>query len=244
MTTSIKHIGRIKDTGRKVLVAFRTLPGEADSALVIQTENLPDMQHDALIKLVESAAGQSSYEFAEVLGRARFSDGSTMLANLHVHGRLSKVRTSDVEMTPNLHTTISLDELNQLIASQRGLSVNDLALGNQIQEAASISNMPAATEIAAETEVAKIEQPLSDADLATKYRADAARLLAEAEHLKSMADQLVPEAKPKASTKPDTSATSTQKGVKQPDEKAKVVKAPDEKAKVVPATTIDESSEK
>ena len=37
MTTSIKHIGRIKDTGRKVLVAFRTLPGEADSALVIQT---------------------------------------------------------------------------------------------------------------------------------------------------------------------------------------------------------------
>lgn len=230
----------MKENGRKVLVAFRTLPGEADAALVIQTENLPDEQHDALIKLVESAAGQSSYEFAEVLGRARFSDGSTMLANLHVHGRLSKVRTSDVEMTPNLHTTISLDELNQLIASQRGLSVNDLALGNQMTEAATINNVPSDLDIAAETEVAKIEQPLSDADLAIKYRRDAERLLEEAKNLQKMADQLSP---PEiADSKPKTTGKSEAAGII-----AKAAKKSEDKPKaaVVPAAVaLDQSSEK
>jgi hypothetical protein len=39
---NLKHVGRIKDTGKKVLVAFRTLPGDAYSCLVVPTENLPD----------------------------------------------------------------------------------------------------------------------------------------------------------------------------------------------------------
>jgi hypothetical protein len=69
--------------GRKCLVAYRTLPGEANSCLVIQTENLPDEQHNALINLVESPSAQESVEFAEVLARSHFPDGSIMLAALH-----------------------------------------------------------------------------------------------------------------------------------------------------------------
>lgn len=193
----LKHVGRMKATQRKVLVAFRTLPGESDAALVIQTENLPDAQHDAIIRLVESPAGQSSYEFAEVLARASFSDGSTMLSNLHVNGRLTKVKTSDVEMTPNLHTSISLDELNQLIAEQRGISINDLAIGNQtqVQNAATVQDISdlTKTDVAAETQVANIPtEPLSDEDLAKKYRSDADRLAKEAAQLRRMAEELVP----------------------------------------------------
>jgi len=127
---NLKHIGRIKSTGRKVLVAYRTLPGESDSALIIQTEALTPEQHDAIITLVESPAGQNSYEFAEVLARSRFSDGSVMLSSLHFNSKLVKVKTSTVEMIPNMQTTIGLDQLNQVIAEQRGISVNDLALGN------------------------------------------------------------------------------------------------------------------
>lgn len=198
----LKHIGRIKSTGRKVLVAFRTLPGESDSALIIQTENLTDLQHDALIKVVESPAGQSAYEFAEVLSRASFPDGSTMLPYLHVNGKLVKVKTSEVEMTPNLHTRISLDELNQLIAEQRGISINDLAIGNQpqVQEAASIQDITelTKTDVVAESEVAAIAEPLSDEDLAKKYRSDADRMSKEAANLRRMAEELVPTArKPK-----------------------------------------------
>ncbi len=196
----------MKATGRKVLVAYRTLPGESDAALIIQTENLADDQHDALITLVESPAGQSSYEFAEVLARSQFPDGSVMLANLHVNGRLTKVRTSDVEMIPNNQTTISLDQLNQIIAEQRGISVNDLALGNKttVQEVATVNDISntVSPEIAAESQVANIpnEQPLTDADLAKKYRSDADRLAKEAANLRRMAEELVPTIKKKAKT--------------------------------------------
>ncbi len=196
----------MKATGRKVLVAYRTLPGESDAALIIQTENLSDDQHDALITLVESPAGQSSYEFAEVLARSQFPDGSVMLANLHVNGRLTKVRTSDVEMIPNNQTTISLDQLNQIIAEQRGISVNDLALGNKttVQEVATVNDISntVSPEIAAESQVANIpnEQPLTDADLAKKYRSDADRLAKEAANLRRMAEELVPTIKKKAKT--------------------------------------------
>ena len=214
----LKHIGRIKVTGRKVLVAFRTLPGESDSALVIQTENLTDAQHDAIIKLVESPAGQSSYEFAEVLSRASFPDGSTMLPYLHVNGKLSKVKTSDVEMTPNLHSRISLDELNQLIAEQRGISINDLAIGNQtqtqVQDAAAIHDISdlTTTDVVAESEAATIPQePLTDEQLAKKYRSDADRLSKEAANLRRMAEELIPTKRPEPVKKEAVSQTSKPK---------------------------------
>lgn len=202
----LKHVGRVKSTGRKVLVAFRTLPGESDSALVIQTENLPDAQHDAIVSLVESPSGQSSYEFAEVLARANFPDGSIMLSSLHVNGRLTKVKTSEIEMTPNLHTSISLDELNQLIAEQRGISINDLAIGNQmakqspteVQDVASVQDISDAKtpELTPVTDTT-VTEPLTDEQLAKKYRSDADRLAKEAAQLRRMAEDLVPTAKKK-----------------------------------------------
>lgn len=193
----IKHVGRFKANGRKCLIAYRTLPGESDSALVIQTEYLLPEQHDALMNLVESQGAQSSYEFAEVLARARFPDGSVMLSNLHQNGRLTKVKTSDIDVVPNTKATIGLDQLNQIIAEQRGISVNDLALGNQtsVQDVARVDNIAPRQEEqeqlpAFETKVA--EKPLTDDDLAKKYRSDADRLSKEAAQLRRMAEELVP----------------------------------------------------
>jgi len=131
---SLKHVGRIKDTGKKVLVAFRTLPGDAYSALVVPTENLPDEYHNAIINLVESPAAQQSYEFAEALDRTQFPDGSRMLPFLHANGRLVKVSTAQVEMTPVIGTSVLLSELNQLIAEQRGVAVDDLHIKPDSQD--------------------------------------------------------------------------------------------------------------
>jgi hypothetical protein len=199
--TDIKHVGRIKSNGRKVLVAYRTLPGESDSALIIQTENLSPEDHDALITLVEGNAGQNSYEFAETLARSRFSDGSVMLNKLHFDKKLIKVKTSEVEMTPNTKATIGLDQLNQLIAEQRGVSVNDLALGNsnmqnEIQTVGTVNDVPASTPETLETvedavEV-KSEEPLSDTELAKQYRSQADSLYKEAARLRAEAEVLAP----------------------------------------------------
>lgn len=197
----IKHVGRIRSNGRKVLVAYRTLPGESDSALIIQTENLSPEEHDALITLVEGNAGQNSYEFAETLARSRFPDGSVMLNKLHFDRKLVKVKTSEVEMTPNTKATISLDQLNQLIAEQRGISVNDLALGNSnmqsdIQSIATVNEVPPATpEIVEDAVTVKSEEPLSDAELAKQYRSQADAMYKEAARLRAEAELLAPSKK-------------------------------------------------
>ena len=71
----IKHVGKIKNTGNKVAVVFRTLPGESDSALVLPTATLPDMYHDSLMTGIESDQAQDSFELGEYLFRSRFPDG-------------------------------------------------------------------------------------------------------------------------------------------------------------------------
>jgi hypothetical protein len=192
----IKHIGRIKDNGRKCIVVFRTLPGDAFSCLVVMTESLTDSYHDSLINLVESNAAQGNSELSEVLARAVFSDGSTMLPSLHVKGLLTKVPTNVVEMTPNSSVNILLSELNQLIAEQRGVSVQDLALQpNAPNPDIEVKEIATAKDISPKsnnTDPLIDQLTLNDEDLAKKYRSDADRLSKEAAQLRRLAEELVP----------------------------------------------------
>ena len=188
----LKHVGRIVSTGRKCLVAYRTLPGESDHCLVVQTENLPDEQHNALINLVESGSGQESGEFAEVLARANFPDGSIMLAALHTQGKLTKIPTSQVEMLPNFNVKINLAELNVLIAQQNNVAVDDLAIKAssakvEVKEVGSVSNMPAETNDLGKTTSASVNETYVEP---TKF--DSAE--AEAKHYRSQADKLAKQA--------------------------------------------------
>ena len=188
----LKHVGRIVSTGRKCLVAYRTLPGESDHCLVVQTENLPDEQHNALINLVESSSGQESGEFAEVLARANFPDGSIMLAALHTQGKLTKVPTSQVEMLPNFNVKINLAELNVLIAQQNNVAVDDLAIKSptskvEIKEVGSVNEMPAETSDIGKTTSASVNETYVEP---TKF--DSAE--AEAKHYRSQADKLAKQA--------------------------------------------------
>lgn len=195
---NLKHVGRLASTGRKILVAYRTLPGDSDSALIIQTESLSDEQHDALIRLVESNAGQNSYEFAEAMARERFPSGEVMLTHLHQTGKLTKVKTSEVTMTPSLQATIGLDQLNQLIAEQRGISVNDLALGNStsVREVGNVGEVPAPKSEPVEAPAFETKQavdtPLSDEDIARNLRSQADALYKEAAKLRAQAEELAP----------------------------------------------------
>jgi hypothetical protein len=190
----IKHIGRVRSTKKKCVVAYRTLPGDAYYCLIVPTENLPDSYHDSLINLVESNAGQTAYEFAEAMMRTTFSDGSNMLAALHTQGRLIKVATSEIEMTPTTNLSIQLSELNQVIAEQRGISIDELSIkpsvsdNVEIQEVARVRDLgepSIAEQSAIKTSSASInddEQPLvtgdsSDPETTAKmYRSQADKL--------------------------------------------------------------------
>lgn len=211
----LKHVGRLKSSGRKCLVVFRTLPNDAFNALVVLTENLTPSYHDSLISLVESNAAQTAFEFADVLQRSVFADGTQMLQSLHLQGMLSKIPTDQIEMIPNTRTCLVLADLNQLIAESRGVSVQDLAVkqnGQQaeVQEVAKVKDISPKTNNTDSVldQVPVSNHPLTDDDLAKKYRSDADRLAKEAANLRRMAEDLVPTKKKKATSSEGTISSS------------------------------------
>lgn len=185
----LKHVGRVISTGKKCIVAYRTLPGDAYNCLVVPTENLPDSYHDALINLVESNAGQTAYEFAEAMARSNFPDGSVMLPALHSQQRLLKVSTDQVEMLPTTAYSIKLSELNQVIAEQRGTTVDDLSLKSSLNE------QPYPLKAKADEPKSALVDLLTPEQQAKHYRSEADRLSKEAATLRRQAEELVPTAK-------------------------------------------------
>ena len=201
-----KHVGRLKANQRKVVVAYRVIPGEdtPTNSLVIDTASLSDADHDTLIKTVESNAGQESFEFAEVMARTTLSNGANMLANFHTTGKLTKVPMTEVEMLPNPNYTIGLDELNKVIAEQRGTTIaglamkdpNELPEGTTLQEVGTVNEMPKTSNVQAEAQAANIQAPdnaaITDEQLAASYRSQADSMFKEAKRLREQAEELVP----------------------------------------------------
>ena len=201
----LKHVGRMTHNNRRVIVAYKVLPGDPENCVVVTTENLEAGDHDALIKLVESPAGQEADDLATVMMRTQLSDGSNMLARFHTTGKMVKVKTSEVDMIPNQNTSIKLSELNEAIAQQKGITVADLAVKGPDGKTVQSSNAPSMTAsemAAAAPNVAPVADDgvITDEELAKKFRSDADRLSKEAAELRRQAEELVP-TKKKASTK-------------------------------------------
>lgn len=209
-----KHVGRVKTNRRKVVVAYRVVPGDPDNCLVVQTENLNAEEHDSLLKLVESDAGQTAYELAEAMTRSRLPDGRVMLAAFHQTGKLNKVPSDMIEMTPNNSTTINLKELNELIATNQGVTVADLAIkgpdGQTIQPTQSSADAKIdPVEIytkTAETTIPVANGVLDDDALAAQLRSQADAMFKEAKALREQAEDLAP-TKKKAAKKTDSATT-------------------------------------
>ena len=126
MAASIKHIGKMKNTGTRVLVVFRTLPGDSHTALVLPTTTLPDAYHNSLMSLVETDQAQQAFELGEMMFVRLFPDGRPMLQAMQQDNRLQKVATDTVIMTPTNQSEVLLADLNVLIAEQKNCSIDDL----------------------------------------------------------------------------------------------------------------------
>jgi len=201
---NIKHVGRLTSNNRKIAVAYRVLPNDPDHALVVDTATLSDADHDSLMKLIESPAGQQAHELAVAMDRAVLSDGSRMLPRFHATGRLKKVKTSEVEMTPNNTTAVLLSEINQAVAEQKGVTVADLAIGSdtKTETVATVNEMPKTeNSVLAEADAARIQAPtdgvISDEQLAASLRSQADGMFKEAKRLREQAEELVPTKKKK-----------------------------------------------
>ena len=181
----MKHIGKMKNNSARLAIVYRTLPGEPQSALVVGTQGLGDSYHDTLMSILESEAGQQANELADILAVRKFPDGTVMLGFLHVNGHLKKVPTNMVIMTPDSQTQIQLDELNQLIASQKGITIDELAVDDGTPKAPKNTKK---VEVIAEATTTSSTLELTPAEM--RSRADA--LYKEAARLRKDADVMDP----------------------------------------------------
>ena len=148
----MKHTGFLKKTNAKVIVVYKTIPGDAESCLVIDKDALRPFEHDIIMPYLESQPGQDAFDFGDFLATRSMplddngedlpgatdnasdpvavasSKHTTVLAYLHSKGMLIKQSTVNVIMTSAEGSNIQLDELNKLIADQRGVRIDDLAL--------------------------------------------------------------------------------------------------------------------
>jgi len=187
---------------RKVVVAYKVVPNEPENCIIVTTENLMAEEHDALIKLVESPAGQEAEDLADAMARTSLPDGRNMLAGFHNTGKMIKARTDEVEMVPNTQTTISLKELNEAIATQRGVTVADLAPKGQ--GTTTTEPQTQNTEQNVEQTQASEDGVLTDEQLAAQYRSQADAMFKEAKRLREQAEELAP-VKKKAKAKTESS---------------------------------------
>ena len=125
-----KHIGELADESKaKVVIMYRTVPGEPNNCLVVGTKFLPDQYHNSLMKAVESEGGQEADEFADFASRQTFPDGTNMLAMLHNDNYIKKFKTNEIVVTYGATDDgrILLNKLNEMIAKDKGVTVKDLA---------------------------------------------------------------------------------------------------------------------
>jgi hypothetical protein len=204
MAQPLKHIGRTKNTGVKLLVVFRTLPGESNMALVLPVANLSDSYHDSIMTLVETEQAQDAFEFGEIMFTRTFPDGRPMLQALQADGRLQKIATDTIIMTPTTQDQVELSQLNILIAEQKNCAVDDLytfVSGAPKKSDATVEDIAKVKDLAPSVDPdipapvraqAASTEALSDRDIAKSYRSQADAMYKEAARLRKEADALDP----------------------------------------------------
>ena len=142
-----KHIGELKDGGAKVVIVYRTVPGEPTNCLVIGVKFLPDVYHDSLMKAVESVGGQAEKEFGVFMNRQKFPDGTNMLALMHNDNYIKKFATKDIIVTfgNTADGKIALDKLNEQIAKDMGVKISELAVKDTSAPAPAVAKAKATT---------------------------------------------------------------------------------------------------
>jgi hypothetical protein len=212
----LKHIGRHSD--KKIVVLYRQVPGEDHMCLVVYSDLLPRIYHDAVMKCLESAVGQQAESFADALFRNMMPDGINSLEALHKNGLIKKINTNQVIMTPTPANTVRLDELNEILnemkkgeAAIKRLAEMDsslgLAKGNKRRSEPQEVGVPPSSRTQPAQQSTSFEGVLSDADLARSriaqaemMKKNAATMIAEAERLTQEALNLDPTTQSNAGT--------------------------------------------
>lgn len=179
-------------TGKKCVVVFREVPDEPHNCLIVDTDALPDWMHDDIMNAVESPGAQQSNDFYEYAERTVLTDGSNMLQALHSTGRLQKVSTDQITLTPNNEVAVGLTEINNIVRENTG----DKPVVAPSTEQVGMAGKDTAPTPVMESASAPSNEGISDTDLAKQFLAQAKGYETEAKSLKAQAYELAPGLKP------------------------------------------------
>lgn len=202
----LKHVGQVTNTGRRCVVVFREIYDEKgnvlekDNCLVVETDTLPDMQHQDLMRIVESEPAQRTGEIFNVLARERFGDGNIALTWLHQSGRLRKYPTSQIMMTPSAGTSVRLDKLNTIIRMQKD-GRSQAEIENAVRDDTDQPPRQAVTGTRTEASAPADTAIMSDEDIAEQRLKQAEFYAQESERLRQEAYALNPKLKSKRRVK-------------------------------------------
>ena len=212
---NVKHVGQVANTGLKCVVVFREIYDEngnvtdPNHCLIVETERLPDMEHDDMVRVVESPTAQESQEFYNVAHRNMFSDGINMLVKLNKRGYLKKYPTDQIMMTPNPSTSIKLSEINEIVRKQKtGMSPQDIenSMVDDTDSAPRTSTSLSQSQTIDQA-VPTGEEVLNDGALAKTMLEQADTYENEVKRLREEAYAMAPDLKPKRG-RPKAKATS------------------------------------
>lgn len=197
----LKHIGKHND--KKIVLAYRQIPGEEHMCLVIYSDTLPQLLHDEVMACLESPIGQAADELSDALFRVVMKDGRNCLESLHRNGLLKKVATNQVVITPNAKSSVRLDELNKILNEMKTgedaikrlaeLDANS-GLTTRKKEPREVGANPSSRTQVADPGSATATEVLTDEQLASQRVAQAAKMKLEAQQLLAEAARLEKEA--------------------------------------------------
>jgi hypothetical protein len=220
---SLKHVGRVKNTGRRCVVVFRQMYDEKGhvidehNCLVFESETLPDAEHQDLMRIIEGELAQSTGDLYNVLVRARLGNGVQALTWLVKSERLRKFPTDNIELTPDSRTTLSLETLNKIVKMQKAgasqaevenLLRNDTDMPPRQAESITANLTEASVPVDTQTDVNDV---LDDSTLAANFLAQAKLFETQAKDLRAQAVELDPSLKPKRGRPASTKSSANSK---------------------------------
>ena len=191
-----KHVGQNVSTQQKVVVMFRQIPEDPEFCLVVDTDGLDENMHTDLMNEVEGPMAQQQVDFYKHADNHFFRDGSKILQRLHQSGKLIRIETSKIMMTPDNKTNILLDTLNKQLGA---LEANPNMDENQFNQQMNTSTD--AVTIGDEVKPATVSKSnandgvLDDFKLAKGFISQANGMETEAKRLREQAYDLIPKRK-------------------------------------------------
>jgi hypothetical protein len=183
-----KHVGKIKSTDTRCVIAFMQLPDNKEKALIIDVEALPPRYEQLLLSVVDSAEGQAETDLASAMARRVVQDtGNTVLVEFHRLGMLRAESIDNIILLPQPNTPYPLrdilEQLGRLAPTEAAVASQTAQTDADVKYNPVINNMNAA-------------ERDQRAQQAINFIAEAEMLEAEANKKREQAYRLVPEMRP------------------------------------------------